>query len=207
MKLDIRIRWLNELQRNWPSTSTSPRPRAALETSQSVRVLTTVTSHTNNFHERHEMCVVAFGRLPSPRRVRPTGSLVTSMRPPTRRFEGADRSVAAAVCDPVRSLFTSINAAQLHLWRRQRPRRDQVIQKPPDCYFYLNIHCLFFETSKMIALWRKRNIYYSLINYAVIIIIMLVLVEYWSSEARDILDWWGGYTVRLSNMSQQIVHY
>ena len=65
------------------SSATSPYPRAAVATQESVRVLKTVTSHTNNFAERHRIYVVPPRCLPS-RRVRPTGSFFAGTPADTR---------------------------------------------------------------------------------------------------------------------------
>ena len=83
------------------SSATSPLRRAAVVT-ESARVLTTVTFHTNNFLEHHGICVIPFGRLPS-RRVRPTGSFVagtpanTKARD-TRSFSGCSLAVLLGAC-------------------------------------------------------------------------------------------------------------
>jgi len=54
---------------------TSPWPRAAAATKDSAVVLTTVTSQTKSFLERHRIWVIPSGRLPS-LRIRPTCSFI-----------------------------------------------------------------------------------------------------------------------------------
>jgi len=64
------------------SSATSAHPRAAAAT-KSARVHTTVTSHTNNFPERHRICVIPSWSLPS-QHVRPTGSFAAGTPADTR---------------------------------------------------------------------------------------------------------------------------